>query len=751
MVEPSGNPGDGPSRNARLGPLPLTKEVIIGLLTLASLIAGLALIETRARATRHALTRSVAALTDEIGTNAKALADQRRILSSLQQSTIDLKTEIAAQGARIEAQGKQFEAQRKDIEARRKETEDPFKSDLATSFAFIDNVDIYQKNGLVEVYGGTFIQRRTAPISVSSAMLTPTQEIQWVIWAPDFFPAPDAGFLRVELAPERLDVGTLVVGLAMADKRAFEWTINLGPPSPQRSSPDEAIYTRDEFLQVVQHAVKAPLARVGPNRFEVKLPPEASKMIRALGDRAVRNWYMRYENGVGVPLPIRNIAITNRSDEADDEGASSLIGRVVGASIEPNSTVELTDETGKRVTSVLALDGSFSFANLHAHAPVSLKYRLRQQDIHANHGRWFAPAAGAFAVAIDAAAPFAAVRSADQEGLPAEIVDVKATYPQEEQGLTYYRYLPHRRLLINGKGGIQMSFSNNFGFLDRDREFANRDNWLRIVHVGSSTVQALQVRPFEKFDLLLEAELGVRLGRCVEVISAGRDAGDIGANFRLVRDYGMKFDPALVIIENVNALVLNLQPDLLLRMHGWDPEHNIFDSFAYDPNGKLTFRQWDPNWPLSAIPPAPDKSLDPPLPSGITNYQILYVDREHMHPIGLKLLDTLRDIAIYYQQAFPHTKIALASALDQLECPGDCRNVVTLPDGQTIPRNVRVLVENVRWASREAGIYSIDSPFPTADERGEDYLIPHDGHLSVRGHQWEVQGQIDQIQRILAR
>src|SRR5262249_36687283 len=158
-------------------------------------------------------------------------------------------------------------------------------------------------------------------------------------------------------------------------------------------------------------------------------------------------------------------------------------------------------------------------------------------------GRWFMPSNAP--VTIDLAPHPWLGKISEKE------VDVKASYPVEEQGLTYYRYAPHRKTLVTGRGADQVSFTNNWGFPDRDRFVDNRDGSLRILHVGSSPILSIQVRPFEKYNMLLEEELGLRTGRCVEVLTAGRDAGDMGANFRLVRDYGMQFKPQLVMIETV--------------------------------------------------------------------------------------------------------------------------------------------------------------------------------------------------------
>ena len=101
----------------------------------------------------------------------------------------------------------------------------------------------------------------------------------------------------------------------------------------------------------------------------------------------------------------------------------------------------------------------------------------------------------------------------------------------------------------------------------------------------------------------MESEFALRLRRCVEVISAGRDNGDVGSNYPRVRDYAVKFRTDVIVFENSSSLVMQLHPELLKRGFGWDHEFNALDNFFYDRGGKLQFRASSSEYPLHTVKP----------------------------------------------------------------------------------------------------------------------------------------------------
>ena len=52
------------------------------------------------------------------------------------------------------------------------------------------------------------------------------------------------------------------------------------------------------------------------------------------------------------------------------------------------------------------------------------------------------------------------------------------------------------------------------------------------------------------------------MGKCVEVISSGRDNGDLASNFPILRDYGTKMQPDVALFENSSALIMQMQREM---------------------------------------------------------------------------------------------------------------------------------------------------------------------------------------------
>ena len=115
------------------------------------------------------------------------------------------------------------------------------------------------------------------------------------------------------------------------------------------------------------------------------------------------------------------------------------------------------------------------------------------------------------------------------------------------------------------------TFTNNHGYLDRDRFFDNPDHCIRLASTGGSEMVALQVRAFEKFNIILEETLGIALGKCVEVISAATDNGDIGTNYPRIRDYTSKFNVDRTLVSTAGAIVSQVSPQMLRDGLGFDP------------------------------------------------------------------------------------------------------------------------------------------------------------------------------------
>lgn len=115
---------------------------------------------------------------------------------------------------------------------------------------------------------------------------------------------------------------------------------------------------------------------------------------------------------------------------------------------------------------------------------------------------------------------------------------------QDRYGLALHypgitRYLPQY--------GHSVSF-NSGGMRDREHALDKRTEVFRILLLGDSFMEALQV-PFEAaLPSLLETDLAKRTGRKVEVINAGVSGWGTDDELRYLTEYGLRYSPDLVVV-----------------------------------------------------------------------------------------------------------------------------------------------------------------------------------------------------------
>ena len=610
-------------------------------------------------------------------------------------------------------------------------------------FSLFDMVDLYQKNGLVEVYGTALRQRKSGPVSVSKTLLQITHDEAWVVWSPDAAPAASADSIEIKIAAPAQAAGALTIGLIMKSGHAVVFERALGSPRRSPSAPLAPEDFPNKYADALAGATHYPLSADGDGLYHAKLPAEIVRELKAPeATPAVTSWLIGIKGGAGGDLEIARLALTSSTASVPGPLGTTITGKVTGAAVPPGTTVELLTDTGKRYSQTLSLGGGFSFPGLNPLRPVSLRYRHIKQDYYANLGRWFTPASSRHDITIDLRPHYV-----NPDGHAPD--PKKARFVARRTPTTYTSFEPHTWQYWPGAGPIQefdsTTFANNYGFIDRDRFFDNPDNCFRIAHLGASTAVSLQVRPFEKYNILLEAELGVLLGRCVEVISAGRDSGDIGALFRVARDYANKFKPDLLIIENSNYHLMQLQPELLQRSLGWNHEHSPIDSFYYDGQSKLQFREVSSDWGIHTTP-LNQVELVP----NINFWKTMMVPEQYMHPYGRDAFRYFVDIVRYYQQHIVGPRIVINSGLDQAQCKKECDGSVTLRDGRKIPVGAKVLLDTYRKLCAREKLDCINPDIPIGYDRPETLLnFIHDGHYSVRGHQWYAKEIATGVQKIL--
>jgi len=130
-----------------------------------------------------------------------------------------------------------------------------------------------------------------------------------------------------------------------------------------------------------------------------------------------------------------------------------------------------------------------------------------------------------------------------------------------------YRKPPRPAVFWPGQLGNVKEFSvhtvkNYLGFHDGEHEPRKPGGTFRIVVLGDSFVEALQV-PLEKaFHKVLEAELNEKLSFPVEVISLGKSGAGTEKSLELLTACGLSFQPDLVILEFLSNDLIDNTPAL---------------------------------------------------------------------------------------------------------------------------------------------------------------------------------------------
>jgi stress-induced morphogen len=120
-------------------------------------------------------------------------------------------------------------------------------------------------------------------------------------------------------------------------------------------------------------------------------------------------------------------------------------------------------------------------------------------------------------------------------------------------GAVYHK--PNSSFVYQGQVGAIKEFTvagrwNSHGFNDEDHTFENPGHNFRIVIVGDSFVEALQVASERSFYRILENQLNSRThGRKFEVIALGRSGAGARRNYQLLKELGFKYHPDLVLME----------------------------------------------------------------------------------------------------------------------------------------------------------------------------------------------------------
>ena len=157
--------------------------------------------------------------------------------------------------------------------------------------------------------------------------------------------------------------------------------------------------------------------------------------------------------------------------------------------------------------------------------------------------------------------------------------------------------------------------ANSLGFADREPPTAKTPGVYRILFLGDSFVEAVQVPTDEKVHVRLESMLAQRFpGHRFETMALARSGVGTATELAFYEAFGRQLDPNLVVLVFVDNDFADNSPLLMSLNYGWDPEHPAWPMVAEDDAHPGTFRR---------IAPDPDYDrhglgIGPPRPAALT-------------------------------------------------------------------------------------------------------------------------------------
>lgn len=608
--------------------------------------------------------------------------------------------------------------------------------------SLFDQIGLYQKNGSVEIYGASLRQRNASPISISHSLIQIQEKNSLLLWIPDYTTAADADYIEIQLR-QPLIQGSFQIGLSTQDGTAFlfnsisNWKHKfLARLFFKREKP-----ATFEIPDLIQQAFLHPTQTITLRhdtalRYYAPLPGKLVQLLKQqpLNSHKIKAWFIAIHNAANTTIDFERIALVKRTSLPSSQQSLSLEGSIEGIKPQANSLVTLITEKGEHYQQPLSADGHFTFSGLKSNVPVSLRYHHNARDYYSVHGRWLLPET--LKTLIDVSPSYA---NPEKHFIDTSKNHFNTAKHPEQAALYSAFYEPHTPQIWNGAGEKQIqeynsrTFANNYGYIDRDRFIDNPDGCFRIVYLGSSHAVALQVKLFERYNMELESELGVKIGRCVEVISAGRDNGDIGSNYPRVRDYALRFHPDAILIENSSSLLMQLHPKFLKEVVGWDAAHNALDDFYYDQNHLIQFRPMDTNYPLYTTKPTFPQYLP-----GLNFVDTLKIDFAFLPKEAIESFQYFADIAKYFITHHPKEHFIFMSGLDEAQCKGKCNYTIKTPNGDILPVGAKIFTKNFQAVCAQNNLTCISAQAPEGQHDTEDTYLTfiYDGHYRQQGHQW---------------
>ena len=109
-------------------------------------------------------------------------------------------------------------------------------------------------------------------------------------------------------------------------------------------------------------------------------------------------------------------------------------------------------------------------------------------------------------------------------------------------------HIPNKRAMVVGHEYGHEVQINSHGFNDREYPYEKPDGTFRIIVLGDSFTEGFQVPLEDTFQEVLEGKLNQRGDQNYEVISLGVSAFGTGQEYLMLKNYGLKYEPDLVMV-----------------------------------------------------------------------------------------------------------------------------------------------------------------------------------------------------------
>lgn len=107
---------------------------------------------------------------------------------------------------------------------------------------------------------------------------------------------------------------------------------------------------------------------------------------------------------------------------------------------------------------------------------------------------------------------------------------------------------------------------NSLGFHDAEHTFEKPEGTFRIIILGDSFTQAIQVATEKTFPKIIEEELNKKTELPVEVISLGRPGAGTKKSLDILTEIGLRFHPDLVLLQFLSNDLIDNSPELRMEI-----------------------------------------------------------------------------------------------------------------------------------------------------------------------------------------